>query len=112
MLDVAAPAESGIVVTNPPYGHRMGNGEELRAFYPKLGDQLKNRYVNWTVNILTADLKLPGLLRLSPSRRTPLFNGAIECRLFEFRMVAGSLRKPRSQQEATGTAPSQSGHGA
>jgi putative N6-adenine-specific DNA methylase len=111
VLDLAVPGESGIVVTNPPYGHRMGDSEGLRAFYPKLGDRLKKQYANWTVHILTADLKLPSLLRLSPSRRTPLFNGAIECRLFEFRMVAGSLRKPRSQQEGTGTASSQSPHG-
>jgi putative N6-adenine-specific DNA methylase len=111
VLDLAVPGESGIVVTNPPYGHRMGDSDGLRAFYPKLGDRLKKQYANWTVHILTADLKLPSLLRLSPSRRTPLFNGAIECRLFEFRMVAGSLRKPRSQQEGTGTGSSQSPHG-
>jgi len=91
-----APAESGILVTNPPYGHRMGDAESLRAFYPQFGDQLKKHYCGWTVHILTADLKLPGLLRLAPSRRVPLFNGAIECRLFEFRMVAGSLRKKRA----------------
>ena len=100
VLELRAPAESGILVTNPPYGHRMGESDALRAFYPKLGDQLKKHYAGWTAHILTADLKLPGLLRLAPSRRIPLFNGAIECRLFEFRMVAGSLRKPRAQQAA------------
>jgi putative N6-adenine-specific DNA methylase len=110
VLELPAPAESGILLTNPPYGHRMGDREALRAFYPKLGDQLKKQYSGWTAHILTADLKLPGLLRLAPSRRIPLFNGAIECRLFEFRMVAGSLRKPRPQQEAVDTIPSHSRH--
>ena len=78
----------------------MGDTEALRTFYPQFGDQLKKHYCGWTVHIFTADLKLPGLLRLAPSRRVPLFNGAIECRLFEFRMVAGSPRKPRPQDQS------------
>lgn len=96
VLDLPAPADAGLVVTNPPYGHRMGEAEALRTFYPRFGDHLKQQFCGWTVQIFTADLKLPGLLRLAPSRRIPLFNGAIECRLFEFRMVAGSLRKKRA----------------
>lgn len=99
VLELPPPANRGILVTNPPYGHRMGDTEALRAFYPTFGDQLKKRYCGWTVHLFTADLKLPGLLRLAPSRRVPLFNGAIECRLFEFRMVAGSPRKPRPQEQ-------------
>ena len=77
-----------------PMAIAWGTREALRTFYPQFGDQLKKYYCGWTVHIFTADLKLPGLLRLAPSRRVPLFNGAIECRLFEFRMVAGSPRKP------------------
>lgn len=100
VLQLPAPAEAGLLVTNPPYGHRMGESETLRTFYPQFGDQLKKHFCGWTVHIFTADMKLPGQLRLAPSRRVPLFNGAIECRLFEFRMVAGSLRKPRPQIRA------------
>ncbi|MEZ0237130.1 MAG: class I SAM-dependent RNA methyltransferase, partial [Methylophilaceae bacterium] len=44
---------------------------------------------------LTSDLRLPKLMRLSPSKRTPLFNGPLECRLFEIKMVAGSNRKEK-----------------
>ena len=97
VLQLPAPAEAGLLVTNPPYGHRMGEVEALQSFYPQFGDHLKKHFCGWTVQIFTADMKLPGLLRLAPSRRVPLFNGAIECRLFEFRMVAGSLRKPKPQ---------------
>ena len=46
----------------------------------------------WSAWVLTPELKLPGLMRLKESRRVPLFNGAIECRLFRFDMVAGSAR--------------------
>jgi len=42
--------------------------------------------------LFTGDLRLPKLIRLSPSRRTPLFNGAIECRLYQFKLVAGGNR--------------------
>ena len=101
VLHLPAPAEAGLLVTNPPYGHRMGESEALKAFYPQLGDHLKQHFCGWTIQIFTADMKLPGLLRLAPSRRVPLFNGAIECRLFEFRMVAGSLRKPKPATQSS-----------
>ena len=96
VLQLPAPAEAGLLVTNPPYGHRMGEVQALQSFYPRFGDHLKQHFCGWTAQIFTADMQLPGLLRLAPSRRVPLFNGAIECRLFEFRMVAGSLRKKRA----------------
>lgn len=90
--EVEAPAESGILIANPPYGERLSEQDELAAFYPELGSALKQRFAGWTCYLLTADLRMPKLMRLSPSRKTPLFNGAIECRLFEFKMVAGSNR--------------------
>jgi putative N6-adenine-specific DNA methylase len=95
ILDGSPPAGPGIVVMNPPYGERQATPEELAAFYPRLGDALKQRYAGWTAYILTADLRLAKLIRLTASRRTPLFNGALECRLFEYRMMAGSMRRPR-----------------
>ena len=96
VLDGGPPAASGVMVMNPPYGERQASEEELAAFYPRLGDALKQRYSGWTAYILTADLRLAKLIGLKASRRTPLYNGALECRLFEYRMMAGSMRKPRS----------------
>jgi len=95
VLDGGPPAESGILVMNPPYGERLSDLDELAAFYPKLGDALKQRYAGWTAYILTADLRLAKLIRLTASKRTPLYNGALECRLFEYRMMAGSMRRPK-----------------
>jgi putative N6-adenine-specific DNA methylase len=89
VLERAAPASGGVMIANPPYGERMGSLDELALFYPKLGDALKRRFTGWRCYLFTADLRLPKLIRLSPSARTPLWNGAIECRLYEFRMVAG-----------------------
>lgn len=94
VLDSSPPAEHGILVTNPPYGERLGTPQALAAFYPRLGTVLKKRYAGWRAYILSTDLKLPGAVGLKPRRRTPLYNGALECRLFEFELVAGSLRNP------------------
>jgi putative N6-adenine-specific DNA methylase len=92
VLERAAPAEAGVLIANPPYGERMGSPEELARFYPKLGDALKKRFPGWRCYLFTADLRLPKLIRLQPSRRTPLWNGALECRLYEFKIVSGSHR--------------------
>ena len=94
ILEIDAPSESGILVANPPYGERLSEQDELAAFYPQLGSALKRTFAGWNCYLLSADMRLPKLMRLSPSRKTPLFNGAIECRLFEFKMVAGSNRRP------------------
>ena len=93
VLERSAPAPAGVMLMNPPYGERMGSEEELAGFYPKLGDALKKKFPGWRCYVFTADLRLPKLIRLEPSARTPLWNGALECRLYEFEMVAGSRRR-------------------
>ncbi|MEW5943834.1 MAG: THUMP domain-containing protein [Pseudomonadota bacterium] len=96
VLEISAPAAEGVLVTNPPYGVRLGEQAELAEFYPKLGDALKRKFAGWRAYIFTADPQLPKLIRISASRRTPLFNGALECRLLEYKMVAGGMRKKPS----------------
>ncbi len=68
------------------------SGEEASDFFPRLAAHWKKNYAGWTAYILTPDLKLPGKMRLKESRRVPMWNGPIECRLFRFDMVAGSAR--------------------
>ena len=73
------------------------SGEDASDFFPRLAAHWKKNYAGWTAHILTPDLKLPGKMRLKESRRVPMWNGPIECRLFRFDMVAGSARsKPAS----------------
>ncbi len=70
-------------------------------FFPRLATHWKRNFPGWTAWMLTPDLKLPGQMRLKESRRVPMWNGPIECRLFRFDLVAGSARaKP-----AADTAP-------
>ncbi len=92
ILEISAPADHGILVANLPYGERMGELDELAELYPRLGDALKKKFGGWTAYLFTADKAILKMMRLSPSKRTPLFNGAIECRLLEYKIVSGSNR--------------------
>ena len=79
--------------TNPAREQALTEtGEEASDFFPQLAAHWKKNYAGWTAHVLTPDLKLPGKMRLKESRRVPMWNGPIECRLFRFDMVAGSAR--------------------
>ena len=91
--EIVPPLEGGVLVTNPPYGERIGEEDDLVDTYPNWATKLKQSFAGWTAYFLTNDLRMPKLMRLSPSKKTPLFNGALDCRLFEIKMVAGSNRK-------------------
>jgi putative N6-adenine-specific DNA methylase len=65
--------------------------------YPKLGDALKQRFAGWRAYLFSGDGNLAKSIRLSASRRTPLYNGKIECRLYEYKIVAGGNRKEKPQ---------------
>ncbi|MFN0316522.1 MAG: class I SAM-dependent RNA methyltransferase [Burkholderiales bacterium] len=97
VLERKPPAAAGIMVTNPPYGVRLETAEALANFYPKLGTALKHNFPGWTAYVFTADLDLTKRMGLKPSRRIPLFNGSLECRLYEIKLVAGALRAVRRE---------------
>lgn len=96
-LERSAPATEGVLICNPPYGIRLEEQAWLDALYPALGHALKQRFAGWRAYYFTADLRLAKLIRLSASKRTVLFNGSLECRLFEYRMVAGTNRKAAAE---------------
>lgn len=86
-----APAPAGVLVANPPYGLRLEDKARVAAMYPKLGDALKARYAGWTAWLFSGDTDLPKKIGLKAERRIPLWNGAIECRLYGYRIVSGKL---------------------
>ncbi|HEX7642305.1 MAG TPA: class I SAM-dependent RNA methyltransferase [Burkholderiaceae bacterium] len=110
---VQAPASSGIMLTNPPYGERIGvrgdsaleSDELAKSFFSEFSSTLKQRFAGWSVYLFTADLGLPKMLRLKESRKTPFFNGALECRLFRFDMVAGFNRRAEAIPQAVPKTP-------
>ncbi len=104
--EIKPPTETpGILLTNPPYGERIGvrgdgslePDEMARDFFSSFSSTLKQRFAGWSVFLFTADLGLPKFLRLKESRKTPFFNGALECRLFRFDMVAGFNRREEAK---------------
>ncbi len=94
-IKLEPPASEGTLVTNPPYGQRIGEDEDLKEVYPAWAKHMKESFGGWNTYFLTADLEMPKDMRLKPTKKTPLYNGALECRLFEIKMVAGSNRKPK-----------------
>lgn len=97
-LELAAPAESGLIVTNPPYGVRLSEQDALRAEYPEWGRTLKQQFAGWTAAFFTGDLELTRGLGLKPRRRFPLKNGALDCRLFVIDLVAGFHRRQKPSE--------------
>lgn len=104
--EIRPPVEKpGMIVTNPPYGERIGvrgdrtlpQDDLASQFYAAFSATLKQRFAGWTAWLFTADLGLPKMLRLKESRKTPFFNGALECRLFRFDMVAGFNRREEAK---------------
>lgn len=83
----------GILVTNPPYGIRLGVGTQLDQLYRRLGMTLKGRFQEWTGFVLTGNLDAAKQLGLRVARRHLLFNGAIECRMLEIPILPA--RKPQ-----------------
>jgi putative N6-adenine-specific DNA methylase len=109
--EVKPPTDTpGIILTNPPYGERIGvrgdstveTDDLARAFFSAFGTTLKQRFAGWKVFLFSADLNLPKLLRLKEARKTPFFNGALECRLFRFDMVAGFNRREEAKPKNAG----------
>jgi putative N6-adenine-specific DNA methylase len=86
-----APAAAGTLVANPPYGVRLSDREKIAELYPLLGDALKQRFAGWTAWLFSGDTALPKLIHLKADRRIPLFNGALECRLYKYRVQSGPM---------------------
>ena len=118
--------QPGMMLLNPPYGERIAAAgsfgrnaaermqvvervgretaqtEDGGEFFSQLASHWKKNYSGWSGWMLTPDLKLPGKMRLKESRRTPMWNGPIECRLFRFDMIKGAV-KPRKDESAPRT---------
>ncbi len=88
------PSQTGIIVTNPPYGEQSNpKSASVPAMMGDVAAQFKRKFAGWQAWMLSSDRKLPQHMRLKESGKTVLYNGALECRLFRFDMVAGSMRR-------------------
>ena len=90
---IEAPAPQGWIVTNPPYGERMSTDQSDQAdLWRDWASCLKRNFAGWQLHIISSDMSLPQQLRFKPMRRYPLHNGALDCRLFSFELVAKGYR--------------------
>ncbi len=83
---VEAPAASGILICNPPYGERLGERSELGAFYKLLGNVLKQRFKGWTAFVLSGNKELAQAIGLKSSQRIPVTNGALPCQFMRYEL--------------------------
>lgn len=86
VVSLKAPVESGLIVTNPPYGARLGDEDNLRDVYRDFSHTLKNEFKGWNAWILSGNKDLIGDLRLKASRKHFVYNGSIECRFLKYEM--------------------------
>lgn len=91
----AAPAPAGLLATNPPYGERLGQGEDLERLYETLGRKLREGYVGWRAAVLTGNPPLGRALGILAHRSHRLMNGPIECRLLRLDVTPERFVVPR-----------------
>lgn len=82
----------GMIISNPPYGTRIGDEDNLKDVYRDLGFTLKHRFMGWTAWILSGNKDLLSEMKLKATRKYFVFNGNIECRFLKYEMFEGSKR--------------------
>lgn len=93
-----APAESGVLIFNPPYDERLGVAD-VTAFYKAIGDALKKNWTGWEAWIISSNIGALKRLGLRASSRKNLFNGKLECKLMQFEMYDGTRKVKKEEGE-------------
>lgn len=88
--DFAAPDKKGIVISNPPYGERIG--ENVDDLYTAFGDNLKTQYDGWNAWLISSNMGALKKVGLRPSRKIKVFNGSLECRFMKYEMYKGTKK--------------------
>jgi len=89
-------AATGLLVTNPPYGERIGDEERLQALYATLGRKLREQFLGWRAVVLTGNPPLAKAIGIYSKRSHTLFNGRLECRLLRFEITPEDFQQPRA----------------
>jgi len=87
------PLDEGTIITNPPYGIRLGEEEDVTELYKAVGDTFKQQYSGWTAWILSGNKQAIKRVGLRTSKKLTLFNGQIECKFHKYEMYKGSVKK-------------------
>jgi 23S rRNA (guanine2445-N2)-methyltransferase / 23S rRNA (guanine2069-N7)-methyltransferase len=96
------PGWNACLVTNPPYGERLGEGTELLALYRRFGQVLRERASGSRLALLCADPQLLEALELERTRRHKLVNGGLDCELLTAELSGAGTDGRRPQSRASG----------
>ncbi len=94
------PGEPGTVFLNPPYGERLEMGDDMIGFYKEIGDALKKNFSGYTAWVISSNLVALKNIGLKPSRRIPVFNGALESKFVKFELFRGSHRDRQIERKS------------
>ena len=87
--DVKPKENAGYVITNPPYGYRIGDVDKLKLLYKEFGDHLKTNFQGFNGYIFTGNLELLKSIGLRTKKKIILKNGTIDCRLAYYPLKSG-----------------------
>ncbi len=93
------PVEKGTLVSNPPYGERLGKVTSLLQLYYRLGEHFKADFGGWKLALLCGEIELLSALKLKADKQLKLFNGAIECGFNIYTLYENSTRREVTPQE-------------
>lgn len=94
--DLKIPEGNGVLITNPPYGERMG--EEIEALYARLGDWFKHELAGYECWVISSNEDALKSVALKPSRKMKLFNGSLECSFRNYSIYEGSKKKIQQEE--------------
>lgn len=85
--------EIGLLITNPPYGERLGGEETARRVYSQIGDVLREHFPGWRAAIFTGRPEWAPAIKLKPRRTYDFFNGTLPCKLMIYKLGASDRRE-------------------
>lgn len=89
--------DGGVVLLNPPYGERMVQ-DDIATLYKTIGDTFKHRFTGYNCFLITSNMKALKYVGLKASRKIPVYNGPLECRLVKYEMYSGTKRTSFKEQ--------------
>ena len=92
--------EFGLVISNPPYGERLGEIESLKLLYAHLGERLRNEFQGWRAGVFTGNPELGKQMGLRADKKYKFFNGTIASELLMFSINSDAFVQSRVAQDA------------
>ncbi|NVK37851.1 MAG: bifunctional 23S rRNA (guanine(2069)-N(7))-methyltransferase RlmK/23S rRNA (guanine(2445)-N(2))-methyltransferase RlmL, partial [Gammaproteobacteria bacterium] len=93
--------ETGLILSNPPYGERLSDEVAIGSLYAAFGRLVKQYFANWTLAVFTGNPQQAYQFKMRAHKQYQFFNGAIASKLFLYTVSEGSSEKAQAQAEST-----------